>query len=203
MKKVVGGILLISCMSSIFGMQTDKEEESDTQIIITKELVAQFKQQKFNDFIDTKKTQYNALSAVTNIPIVGGIATWGLKNIGGVDTEEAKQFLGRIFENEDEFKEIVLKLESNDDNLIYLKAIFSQLDDQIITSKSESGLVNAMRGSRHPKVPYPKNMHKKNAQNEYTLPNEHFLNMAACNLWAMNWLEQQPSSPRHRRKKKF
>ena len=200
MKNIVGIILLISCPTII--SQECLIHTSPRKASITKDVVCQYRDKGFDAFIATKKKEYNILSTVTSIPLIGSVASWGLQHIGGVNTDEAKLFLGRIFEAEQEFLTHVQKLEQDPHNLTYLQAIFDQAPRNLAQTKSKEELVRAMRKARHPRVPTPKKMGEKIGDNQYTITNSDFLPFAACNLWAMHWLEKQEQVPKKHRKKK-
>ena len=199
MKKTLGALLLIS-YSMLIAMEL-MEEQKPNKVEITKEMISDYRESGFKKFIETKKGEYETLITATSLPVVGNFISWGLQ-IGGVDTEEAKTFLGRIFEeHEEEFLDFVDKLEDDPDNMNYLKAIFDNLPEDIRVTKSREDLVKAMRQARHERVQVPKKMGEKDEQNEYTVANKDFLPFAACNLWAMHWLAEQLGSPRGLRRK--
>ncbi len=179
------------------------DDQKPNKVEITNNIISAYRNNGFHDFIATKKQEYNLLSTVTNLPFIGGLASWGLKTIGGVNTEEAKLFLGRIFEAENEFLSIVAKLEHDDHNIKYLQDIFDNLPRDIHITKSREELVKAMRIARHQRVPIPKQMGEKKTNSEYSIINKDFLPFAACNLWAMHWLAEQQSSPKRHKRKRF
>ncbi len=174
--------------------------EACTSISITPEMVKEYKDKNFNSYIAQKKREYQMLMGITNIPLIGNLASWGLQNLGGIDVAEAKTFLGRIFTAESEFNAIVNNLESTPENIQYLNAIFQNVSPDIISTKSSAGMITAMRKVRHPWVPTPKLMGEKDANNCYTMDNTKFLSFAACNLWAMHWIEKQPRVPKKLRR---
>lgn len=194
MKQIVGLILSIIC--SISMASTPPKEGKKIGITITKELVREYKGKSFNGFIKNKKNEYHALTTVTGIPFIGNLATWGLQKFGGVNPEEAKIYLGRIFEAEKELPHIIANLEEDEDNIRYLQDAFAHIPEEILRTKSRDEIVTAMRKARHKRVPVPKRMGEKNEQNEYSIPNKDFLPFALCNFWIFHYFEKQPTPKR-------
>lgn len=206
MKRVVGAILIVSC--TLFAMQPNKQEagsgseNESIKFIVDKESIASLRKQGFNIFIEAKRGQHSKLSTITSLPFgLGRVASSALEGLGVVeDTDHAKCFLGRIFEeDEDAFRATANCLEEQDHNIEYLQAIFEQLNSKRV-SKDE--LVQAMRAARHKLVPEPSQMGEKNDDDEYTLSHEHFCPWAACNLLIFHWHEQQEKEQRTPRRLK-
>ena len=171
-------------------------------IKISKESIQSIKKNGFDTFIENKKKQYQLMTRVTRIPIIGSIVSWGLETIGNVDIKEAEIFLGRIFTDEAAFLKVVEAMEDHPQNVTYLQHIFDNISSDIIQKKSKEELVTAMRRFRHEEVPVPKKMGEKNADGQYTLTDHKFYNFAACSLFALHAFEQETKQKRHTRKRR-
>ena len=205
MKKILGALLLISCtaftMSKKEASDSGSSSEDDAgELFINRERIAELREQGFDAFIDTKKQQHSTLSTITSLPFgLGQMASTLLEGLGIVeDTEHAKCFLGRIFENEETFRVTAARLERDEDNIAYLKAVFEEISSKRVTKDK---LVQAMRKAKHKQVPEPKKMTEKNDANQYVIPDSHFCQWAACNLLVFHWHEkEQQRPPRTRRR---
>lgn len=173
-----------------------------TPINIDREYILSMKEKGFDAFIAHKKRQYYLMRKVTGIPVIGSLVSWGMESIGNVKMEEAKIFLSRVFADEQAFLQSIQAFENLPQNIQFLQQTFSNVSKKTLKKRSREELVTAMRKAHHEDVPIPKKMGEKNNKGEYTINDERFFNFAACSLFALHVLDQQPQKIRRQSRRK-
>lgn len=162
---------------------------------ITPDIIAEYKK-TFPDFLKHQETH---LSMLRKLPKSTGIfgklingaieAVLSVCGLGNVDLDQARDFLGRTFDDEKALHAAIEKLETDNANVNYLHDVFAQLSAEAVRKKSRSDLTVAMRKVKHARVPSAEKMRDKSAVSD-----EDFFPFAACQLFAIHMLEHEGSA---------
>jgi hypothetical protein len=181
----------------IFALISSTIIAQQPRLIITPELMKEYKT-SFATYLKSKEHECNRLRNLTdNSRWYGGIMasviefTAPLLGLGNVDVNKAKQFLGRVFdENKKQLlQDAIAKLESSEDNRAYLQQLFDSLDLESYKKKARPRIVEAMHHHKHKKVPHSEKLGDKNDKGEYLITDANFFPYAVSNLFAFHILE--------------
>lgn len=158
----------------VFALSIHASSSYIYKIQVTPETVAVYKK-NIGPFLDKRKKQTGLLNTG-----IGGF----FASLSGVNVEEARAFLARAFEDQQQLDEAINNLDKDPIAIAYMQEVIDELSPSAVHRKSTKKLPTIMKQHR-----YPGFHDKETPWNKEDVSDKEFYNGAACSFMIYHLVE--------------